>query len=1111
MNRMKKFYSYSFTHFGALLVVTLWSVLGVGQTDYTLNSGSTGNSTTWGFIAINTGLQKGKSQYLVRASELTALGASTGNITHLAVNVSQQPGRDMNNFNIKLGTTSINTVDGNFQSTMTTVYSRNPQLRLALTAGGWRTFAFDTPYLWDGVSNLIVEICWDNGTSSTSGGGLAYHIPFNDPVRSSCYHTSSTNPACGYNASLGTTSWWRPQFRFTIAPLPVENTIFHNEGSTEQLVFDNFLGKFDNPLFRLSAPANVPSFNRFQIEINSAHDFSGTSFNQTFSGTYLSNSEYDLLCDNLSPAFLQANNVTYYVRARASHDGGTTWGGWTEDLYSFTYTSNCILDWYQTTKPQFDTDVLTNLKTNFAADDFVDLNKTEPTSFIGNTTVGTNCTGWADNRMVYTEVILTDPTVITHLNIRFSSVATGLGARYWQGIYDASGNLIVQIAQSTPVTGWNSQPTTTNPTLPPGTYYFAFMTASSSNCVTYEINVGTGTTFNNMLIYNNYAPSSFPTSITVPGSGSSTYKYNVTIGGAINQGYSLSSPISLLSFKNALSWDEVYWSGILNGGLITIQVMYDNSGAPTLIPDVDLPGNSVGFSVSGVNLSSLNTTTYQTLYLRLFLLDNGISPQLFSWGVSVIRSQQDTPDGIDGIGPICFGSNATLTAIDDPLDPGYDWAWYTGSCGGTLVGVGASITVSPSITTTYYLGVIDAAGCLVSDCISGTVTLPTVGTTLAINNDVAVCLVNSNNFVHFYEPSGRLLASINSNGQNLGNVTMTTYVDGAPALVPACDDPTDPQYMTHVMQRHWVITPQFQPSGDVIVRLPFDDNGAGGEYQTLRTAANGNANGNDDIVDYASIVLSKYAGPLNVNNNALDNCPASGGNGGTELFTQSSVSGLQVNSYLTGFQPTAKYADFEIGAFSEFWLHGSMNDSPLPVTLTSLYAECESSSLRNVVWTTASEQNSSHFNVQRSIDGYNWSLVEKIDAASNSTTENHYNVLDRIAVSEIVYYRLNQVDLDGVSTVYGPIAVTCDASDKFNVFPNPTSTNVTVVIPTYYVGQGLSFNLYNVEGKLISVNIQDDLTTNQIDINMEELSKGMYILQVASMDKTIERIKLIKQ
>jgi subtilisin-like proprotein convertase family protein len=51
---------------------------------------------------------------------------------------------------------------------------------------------------------------------------------------------------------------------------------------------------------------------------------------------------------------------------------------------------------------------------------------------------------------------------------------------------------------------------------------------------------------------------------------------------------------------------------------------------------------------------------------------------------------------------VCANSPVTLTA-SGALNNAANWEFYTGSCGGTVVGTGNSITVSPAATTTYYV------------------------------------------------------------------------------------------------------------------------------------------------------------------------------------------------------------------------------------------------------------------------------------------------------------------------------------------------------------------------------------------------------------------------
>ncbi len=76
---------------------------------------------------------------------------------------------------------------------------------------------------------------------------------------------------------------------------------------------------------------------------------------------------------------------------------------------------------------------------------------------------------------------------------------------------------------------------------------------------------------------------------------------------------------------------------------------------------------------------------------------------------------------------ICAGQSSTLTLNGGSLGLGATWQWYSGSCGGTPVGTGTSITVSPGTTTTYF---VRAEGtCNTTTCVSVTVT---------VNNNVNV-------------------------------------------------------------------------------------------------------------------------------------------------------------------------------------------------------------------------------------------------------------------------------------------------------------------------------------------------------------------------------------
>ncbi|MVT08157.1 gliding motility-associated C-terminal domain-containing protein [Chitinophaga tropicalis] len=78
---------------------------------------------------------------------------------------------------------------------------------------------------------------------------------------------------------------------------------------------------------------------------------------------------------------------------------------------------------------------------------------------------------------------------------------------------------------------------------------------------------------------------------------------------------------------------------------------------------------------------------------------------------------------------ICVTGSTTLTVVGGNLGqkangtPNGQWVWYAGSCGGTPIGIGATITVSLTATTTYYVRAEGLGACDTTACVSTTVTV----------------------------------------------------------------------------------------------------------------------------------------------------------------------------------------------------------------------------------------------------------------------------------------------------------------------------------------------------------------------------------------------------
>lgn len=120
-----------------------------------------------------------KHQYLVKASELIALGITPGStLTSLAFDVTSTGSNNFDSFAISLKNTSTNAFD-DYPTDLETgaVQVKTPANHT--TAAGINTFTFTTPFVWDG-SNLMVQTCWSNNNSSNTTSEVKYdNLTFN--------------------------------------------------------------------------------------------------------------------------------------------------------------------------------------------------------------------------------------------------------------------------------------------------------------------------------------------------------------------------------------------------------------------------------------------------------------------------------------------------------------------------------------------------------------------------------------------------------------------------------------------------------------------------------------------------------------------------------------------------------------------------------------------------------------------------------------------------------------------------------------------------------------------------------------------------------------------
>jgi hypothetical protein len=108
----------------------------------------------------------------------------------------------------------------------------------------------------------------------------------------------------------------------------------------------------------------------------------------------------------------------------------------------------------------------------------------------------------------------------------------------------------------------------------------------------------------------------------------------ITYAPDASSGTIMSTEIDFDWVADATSWSQVDWTEDETNGIVTLQVYYTASTAcDTIIPNTDLSGNSTGFASGPIDISGLNTTTYNRICLKATLTDDNGTPYLNDWTV----------------------------------------------------------------------------------------------------------------------------------------------------------------------------------------------------------------------------------------------------------------------------------------------------------------------------------------------------------------------------------------------------------------------------------------------------------------------------------------------
>jgi Zn-dependent metalloprotease len=337
-----------------------------------------------------------------------------------------------------------------------------------------------------------------------------------------------------------------------------------------------------------------------------------------------------------------------------------------------------------------------------------------------------------------------------------------------------------------------------------------------------------------------------------------------------------------------------------------------------------------------------------------------------------------------------------------------------------------------------------------------------------------------------------LLLSLNKNGNNLGplNVTVASTIHaGQNVGQKVTNQMLGVPFIS--MNRYWYVDVTTQPTSPVGVRF----------YYNSQDLVDVNGSSTGAPITHTNLVFYKTDGNPDPTTNFL---------GATKIisYTNNGFSLPTLNTWqYTQIAPDAHQAEFLVDHFSGGGAGstpGNVPLTPLPIQLLSFRANLVNKQT-NLSWATASEINTSSFEIQRSTDGQSFTTIQVLPAAGNSSVQRSYATTDEHPVSGRNYYRLKIVDIDGKSSFSGIQSVNLITDNDISIYPSPAKNLITIEGKFY--SQTLNISVMDMAGKTIAAYRKN--YTGPLSIPVNNLANGTYILLVSNGQTTINK-KFIK-
>lgn len=193
----------------------------------------------------------------------------------------------------------------------------------------------------------------------------------------------------------------------------------------------------------------------------------------------------------------------------------------------------------------------------------------------------------------------------------------------------------------------------------------------------------------------------------------------------------------------------------------------------------------------------------------------------------------------------------------------------------------------------------------------------------------------------------------------------------------------------------------------------------------------------------------------------------------------------------------------------------------IPVELATFTAAVNDNNV-TLTWQTATEKNSSYFEIERKSDKTSWTAIGKVSATGTTTEPVNYSFTDKNVNISSASYRLKLVDLDGTYSYSTVVNVDINYLPKefalYQNYPNPFNPS-TVIKYALPFDSKVKLYIHNITGELVETIIDQTNSAGnyQVVFNCSRHASGIYFytIEAQSIDgknnfKSTKKMIMIK-